>query len=57
MRLQTTILIALILSVFLPGYAESNESRRWQASLTGGLYINNEQASIRLSYYTTQKVV
>lgn len=44
MRLQTTILIALILSVFLPGYAESNESRRWQASLTGGLYINNEQA-------------
>lgn len=44
MRLQTTILIALILSVFLLGYAESNESRRWQASLTGGLYINNEQA-------------
>ncbi|MDE6227698.1 MAG: hypothetical protein K2M63_09310 [Muribaculaceae bacterium] len=34
----------MILSVFLLGYAESNESRRWQASLTGGLYINNEQA-------------
>lgn len=44
MRVPRTILIALILSVFLSGYAESNESRMWQVSLTGGLYINNEQA-------------